>query len=68
MFSYLQKTSLRLFEEMRCSTVVIDDCEFSPVSVFRPFHVSAAYFDLNRFYIFALHCRLPSFSSFLSFD
>ena len=70
-FSYLQKKSFRLFEKVRRSPVVIDDwdcpCEFSPVSVFRPFHVSATFFDLNRFSIFVLYFRLPSFSSFLSF-
>ena len=71
MSSYLQKKSLRLFEKVCHSPVVIDDCdrlcEFSPVSVIKPFHVSATFYDLNRFSIFVLYLRLPSFSSFLSF-
>ena len=61
-FSYLQKKSLRLFEKERCSPVLIDDCdcpcEFSPVSVFKPFYVSAAFLDLNRFPILYIYILL----------
>ena len=56
-FSDPQKKSFRLFEKVRCSPVVIDDCdcpcEFSPISVLRPFHVSAAFFRFEQVFYFS---------------
>ena len=60
-----------MFEKVHFSSVVIDDCdcpcEFSPVSVFKPFNVLAALLELNRFSNFVLYLCLPYLSSFLSF-
>ena len=66
-FSHLQKKSSKWLDKVRCSSVVIEDgghlCEFSTVSVFAPFHVSATFLDLNRFSIFVLYFRFFQFCS-----